>query len=108
MIFFKIVYKYSHTFMKIVVCVCVWSSVAEHLIAQHSAIKMLHSRVKVILEYVKAVQAGETPQHTHMGENTGPKSHACFLLEKNSHITSSDSSGVLRVILIHWFCYHHV
>uniref|UniRef100_A0A9J8ACU1 COP9 signalosome complex subunit 6 n=1 Tax=Cyprinus carpio carpio TaxID=630221 RepID=A0A9J8ACU1_CYPCA len=37
------------------------STVAEHLIAQHSAIKMLHSRVKVILEYVKAVQAGEVP-----------------------------------------------
>uniref|UniRef100_A0A6Q2WZF8 COP9 signalosome complex subunit 6 n=1 Tax=Esox lucius TaxID=8010 RepID=A0A6Q2WZF8_ESOLU len=37
------------------------STVAEHLIAQHSAIKMLHSRVKVILEYVKAVEAGEVP-----------------------------------------------
>ncbi|MGH0157993.1 UNVERIFIED_CONTAM: hypothetical protein FKN15_031699 [Acipenser sinensis] len=37
------------------------STVAEHLIAQHSAIKMLHSRVRVILEYVKAVEAGEVP-----------------------------------------------
>uniref|UniRef100_H3AAQ8 COP9 signalosome complex subunit 6 n=1 Tax=Latimeria chalumnae TaxID=7897 RepID=H3AAQ8_LATCH len=37
------------------------STVAEHLIAQHSAIKMLHSRVKVILEYVKAVESGEVP-----------------------------------------------
>ena len=35
------------------------SPVAEHLIAQHSAIKMLHSRVRIILEYVKAVDAGE-------------------------------------------------
>ncbi|XP_070692885.1 COP9 signalosome complex subunit 6 isoform X1 [Pempheris klunzingeri] len=35
--------------------------VAEHLIAQHSAIKMLHSRVKIILEYVKAVESGEVP-----------------------------------------------
>ncbi|EMP24814.1 COP9 signalosome complex subunit 6 [Chelonia mydas] len=35
--------------------------VAEHLIAQHSAIKMLHSRVKLILEYVKASEAGEVP-----------------------------------------------
>lgn len=34
--------------------------VAEHLIAQHSAIKMLHSRVKLILEYVKASEAGRT------------------------------------------------
>lgn len=37
---------------------------AEHLIAQHSAIKMLHSRVKLILEYVKASEAGkECPYH---------------------------------------------
>lgn len=34
-------------------------AVAEHLIAQHSAIKMLHSRVKLILEYVRASEAGE-------------------------------------------------
>lgn len=39
---------------------CFSSIVAEHLIAQHSAIKMLHSRVKLILEYVKASEAGET------------------------------------------------
>ncbi|CAG7821443.1 unnamed protein product [Allacma fusca] len=37
------------------------SLVAEHLTAQHSAIKMLHSRVKLILEYVKAVQRNEVP-----------------------------------------------
>lgn len=35
-------------------------TVAEHLIAQHSAIKMLHSRVKLILEYIKASEAGRT------------------------------------------------
>ncbi|XP_014671204.1 PREDICTED: COP9 signalosome complex subunit 6-like isoform X2 [Priapulus caudatus] len=39
------------------------SSVADHLIAQHNAIKMLHHRVKLILEYVKAVQSGELPQN---------------------------------------------
>ncbi|KAL4225248.1 COP9 signalosome complex subunit 6 [Mactra antiquata] len=39
------------------------SSVAEQLIAQHSAIKMLHSRVKLILEYIKAVEAGEIPRN---------------------------------------------
>uniref|UniRef100_A0ABI7YC03 COP9 signalosome complex subunit 6 n=1 Tax=Felis catus TaxID=9685 RepID=A0ABI7YC03_FELCA len=33
------------------------STVAEHLIEQHSAIKMLHSRVKLIWEYVKASEA---------------------------------------------------
>lgn len=35
------------------------SLVAEHLTAQHSAIKMLHSRVKLVLEYMKAVQNGQ-------------------------------------------------
>lgn len=39
------------------------SNVAEHLIAQHSAIKMLHSRVKLILEYIRAVEAGEIPKN---------------------------------------------
>lgn len=34
-------------------------TVAEHLTAQHSAIKMLHSRVKLVLKYVQAVQSGE-------------------------------------------------
>lgn len=37
------------------------SLVAEHLTAQHSAIKMLHSRVKLVLEYMKAVQNGQLP-----------------------------------------------
>jgi len=37
------------------------SLVAEHLTAQHSAIKMLHSRVRLVLEYMKAVQAGLLP-----------------------------------------------
>lgn len=37
------------------------SSVAEHMIAQHSAIKMLHSRVKLILAYIKAIESGALP-----------------------------------------------
>eukprot|EP00794_Sanderia_malayensis_P010995 gene10995-12158_t len=39
------------------------SSAAEHLQSQHSAIKMLFNRVKTILEYVKAVKAGEVPMN---------------------------------------------
>ncbi|ESO83905.1 hypothetical protein LOTGIDRAFT_236402 [Lottia gigantea] len=39
------------------------SSVAQHLMAQHSSIKMLHSRVKLILEYIKAVEAGKLPKN---------------------------------------------
>jgi COP9 signalosome complex subunit 6 len=37
------------------------SLVADHLASQHSAIKMLHSRVRLILDYVKAVEKGEAP-----------------------------------------------
>uniref|UniRef100_A0A0V0GAI4 COP9 signalosome complex subunit 6 n=2 Tax=Triatoma TaxID=30075 RepID=A0A0V0GAI4_TRIDM len=39
------------------------SLVAEHLSAQHSAIKMLHSRVRLVLEYLRAVQAGKLPRN---------------------------------------------
>jgi len=37
------------------------SLVADHLTAQHSAIKMLHSRVRLVLDYVKAMEKGEVP-----------------------------------------------
>lgn len=36
--------------------------VAEHLSAQHSAIKMLHSRVRLVLEYLRMVEAGKLPR----------------------------------------------
>lgn len=39
------------------------SSVADHLRAQHSSIKMLHTRVKLILDYVKAVESGQIPKN---------------------------------------------
>ncbi|GJQ84920.1 hypothetical protein Trydic_g527 [Trypoxylus dichotomus] len=39
------------------------SLVAEHLTAQHSAIKMLYSRVKLVLEYIKAVKKNEIPRN---------------------------------------------
>lgn len=43
--------------------------VAEHLVAQHVAIKMLHSRIKLVLEYVKDVQDGKLkPNHEILRE----------------------------------------
>ncbi|XP_074657481.1 COP9 signalosome complex subunit 6-like [Tubulanus polymorphus] len=39
------------------------SSVVDHLTAQHNAIKMLHNRVKLILEYIKAAQAGQVAKN---------------------------------------------
>lgn len=53
-------------------------AVAEHLIAQHSAIKMLHSRVKLILEYVKASEAGRRGTSAIF-------THSSSLLEKGLH-----------------------
>lgn len=41
-------------------------TVAEHLIAQHSAIKMLHSRVKLILAYIKAIENGSLPANSEI------------------------------------------
>ena len=38
---------------------CFLFLVAEHLQVQHSAIKMLHSRIKLILQYISAVEKGE-------------------------------------------------
>ncbi|KAK4879305.1 hypothetical protein RN001_007451 [Aquatica leii] len=46
------------------------SLVAEHLTAQHSAIKMLHSRVRLVLEYMKAVQAGVLPTNLEILRET--------------------------------------
>jgi len=37
------------------------SQVAEHIQVQKSAVSMLHSRIEIILEYIKAVKAGELP-----------------------------------------------
>lgn len=34
------------------------------MIAQHSAIKMLHSRVKLILAYIKSIENGSLPPNT--------------------------------------------
>ena len=34
------------------------STVSEHLTAQHSSIKMLHSRIRIILQYIKDMQQG--------------------------------------------------
>lgn len=39
------------------------STVSEHLTAQHSAIKMLHGRVKLLLEYIKATESGQVPKN---------------------------------------------
>lgn len=39
------------------------SQVSEHIQMQKSAVKMLHSRIEIILEYVKAVKEGKLPMN---------------------------------------------
>lgn len=57
------------------------SLVAEHLTAQHSAIKMLHSRVKLVLEYVRAVQAGKLPVNHEILRDAYSLSHRLPVLQ---------------------------
>lgn len=52
-----------------ILCFLFQFSVADHLIAQHVAIKMLHARVKLVLEYVQAVSEGKLkPNHEILRE----------------------------------------
>ena len=43
-------------------CIHVFT-VADHLIAQHNAIKMLHNRVRLVLRYIQAVHEGKVPRN---------------------------------------------
>lgn len=49
--------------------------VAEHLSAQHSAIKMLHSRVKLVLEYLRGVETGQLPRNHEILRSVYSLSH---------------------------------
>ena len=57
--------------------------VAEHLTAQHNAIKMLHSRVRLILDYIKAVQAGEVPRNHEVLREAYSLSHRLPVLSSD-------------------------
>jgi len=45
------------------------SQVSEHIQMQKSAVKMLHSRINILLEYVKAVKEGELPMNEEIMRN---------------------------------------
>jgi len=59
----------------------VGSRAADHLLAQHSAIKMLASRVRLVLEYVKAVERGELPHNHEIMRQVRALSHRLPVLE---------------------------
>lgn len=60
------------------------SLVAEHLQVQHNAIKMLHSRVKLILDYVKAVEAGQLPRNHEILREAYSLVHRLPVLNSNN------------------------
>uniref|UniRef100_T1GDB7 COP9 signalosome complex subunit 6 n=1 Tax=Megaselia scalaris TaxID=36166 RepID=T1GDB7_MEGSC len=60
------------------------SVVAEHLTAQHSAIKMLHSRVKLVLQYIKAVENGELEPNQEILREAYSLSHRLPVVQDSS------------------------
>jgi len=59
------------------------SLVAEHLQAQHNAIKMLHSRVKLVLDYVKAIQSGQVERNHEILREAHSLVHRLPVLNSN-------------------------
>jgi len=59
----------------------VGSRAADHLMAQHSAIKMLANRVRLVLEYVQAVERGDLPHNHEIMRQVRALSHRLPVLE---------------------------
>jgi len=81
---------------------CTTSRTADQLNAQHSAIKMLAGRVKLILEYVKAVERGELPQNHEIMRQIRALSHRLPVLEPERfqpHFFSQANDVALMALL---------
>lgn len=76
--------------------------VADHLIAQHVAIKMLHSRVKLVLEYVKAVCDGELKPNPEILREAFTLSHRLPVIQnpmfKEEFHTQSNDVGLIMYL----------
>lgn len=78
------------------------SVVAEHLIQQHGAIKMLHSRIKIILAYMKEVEKGTLkPNHEILREAYG-LSHRLPIVQtpefRQEFYTQSNDVGLITYL----------
>jgi COP9 signalosome complex subunit 6 len=60
------------------------SAVSEQLSAQHGAVKMLHSRVRLLLDYLKAVQAGDLPKNHEILRKVSSLCHQLPVLDGTS------------------------
>lgn len=78
------------------------SRIADQLAAQHSAIKMLAGRVKLILEYVKAVEKGELPQNHEIMRQIKALSHRLPVLESErfqpEFLTQSNDVALMTLL----------
>ncbi|XP_055319495.1 COP9 signalosome complex subunit 6 isoform X1 [Sitodiplosis mosellana] len=78
------------------------SAVAEHLIAQHSAIKMLHSRVKLILAYIKAIEGGTLPANSEILREAYALSQRLPVIQsstfKEEYYTQSNDVGLITFL----------
>lgn len=59
------------------------SAVSEQLSAQYGAVKMLHARVRLVLDYLKAVQSGELSPHPQILREASALCNQLPVLEKN-------------------------
>ena len=76
------------------------SLVAEHLTAQHSAIKMLHSRVKLVLEYMKEVQRKELPVNHEILREAYSLCHRLPVVESSRF--RQDFYNVCTMVVVMW------
>lgn len=72
-------------------------TVAEHLSAQHSAIKMLHSRVRLVLEYLRAVQAGKLPRNHEVLREAYSLSHRLPVVQSPRFHTDFYNVSILNI-----------
>ncbi|XP_073815539.1 COP9 signalosome subunit 6 isoform X2 [Musca autumnalis] len=60
------------------------SFVAEHLVAQESAIKMLKTRIKIVLKYIQDVEAGKLPANQEILREVYALSHRLPVMQGNA------------------------
>jgi COP9 signalosome complex subunit 6 len=80
-------------------------TVAEHLTSQHSAIKMLHSRVRLLLNYARAVQAGELPPRQDVLRDAYSLSHHLPVID--SERFKADFYNVSKMIKHFQVCFNN-
>ena len=73
--------------------------VAEQLQAQHNAVKMLANRVRLILEYIRAMERGEVPKSHDVLREAKSLTHRLPVL--NSEIFQEEYYTVSNCILIY-------